>query len=186
MMKVADRTQSGQENAKQREGGFKTAFRKVMGGPVNVKATSDLGRLPDLKSASAKLKAKIAKQELEETVSVSDGVDAWIHDFVHSDDPKFKGKSKKERIQMALGAFYSAKKGKTRNEEVEQIDELSKKTLGSYIKKAAFDAGESGYTAGEAPFPDERSKFPSKKDRMLKRAEKRLKGIQTEIGRAHV
>lgn len=29
-----------------------------------------------------------------------------INDFVHSDDPKFKGKSKKERTKMALGAYY--------------------------------------------------------------------------------
>jgi hypothetical protein len=33
-----------------------------------------------------------------------------IHDFVHSKDPKFKGKSKKERIRMALGASYGMKK----------------------------------------------------------------------------
>lgn len=31
----------------------------------------------------------------------------YIHDFVHSDNKKFAGKSKAERIQMALGAFYS-------------------------------------------------------------------------------
>ena len=33
-----------------------------------------------------------------------------IHDFVHSKNPKFKGKSKKERIRMALGASYGMKK----------------------------------------------------------------------------
>ena len=37
------------------------------------------------------------------------GASAYIHDFVHSKNPKFKGKSKKKRIQMALGAFYGAK-----------------------------------------------------------------------------
>lgn len=31
----------------------------------------------------------------------------WVHDFVHSDNPQFKGKSKDERIRMALGAYYS-------------------------------------------------------------------------------
>lgn len=51
-------------------------------------------------------------EELEEKLSVSDGVDTWISDFVHSDDPKFKGKSKKERIQQALAAFYAAKREK--------------------------------------------------------------------------
>ena len=33
----------------------------------------------------------------------------WIHHFVYSDNPKFKGKSKTKRIKMALGAYYSAK-----------------------------------------------------------------------------
>lgn len=33
-----------------------------------------------------------------------------IHDFVHSDDPKFAGKSKEDRIKMAKGAFYGMQK----------------------------------------------------------------------------
>lgn len=32
----------------------------------------------------------------------------YIDDFVYSDAPQFKGKSKEERIRMALGAFYSS------------------------------------------------------------------------------
>lgn len=60
---------------------------------------------------------KLRKEDLdesyiEEKLSVSDGVDAWVSDFVKSDNPKFEGKSKKERIQMALGAYYSAKRAK--------------------------------------------------------------------------
>lgn len=34
----------------------------------------------------------------------------YIHDFVNSDNPRFKGKSKKERIRMALGAYYGSNK----------------------------------------------------------------------------
>src|SRR5215831_1250851 len=30
----------------------------------------------------------------------------YVRDFVHSDNPRFAGKSKKERINMALGAYY--------------------------------------------------------------------------------
>ena len=55
----------------------------------------------------------------------------YIHDFIHSKNPKFAGKSKEMRKKMALGAYY----GK-HNEEVEQIDELSKGTLDSYMDKA--------------------------------------------------
>lgn len=68
---------------------------------------------------------KLEESYLEEKLSVSDGVQAWIKDFIESDNPKFEGKSKKERMQMALGAFYAAKKGT--NEEVEELDEISSK-----------------------------------------------------------
>lgn len=77
---------------------------------------------------------------IEEKLSVSDGVDKWIHDFVHSDNPKFEGKSKKERIQQALGAYYAAKRGT--NEEVEQIDEAHKVGDKVMVKKELSDEKE--------------------------------------------
>ena len=42
----------------------------------------------------------------------SDPAAKWIHDFVKSDNPKFQGKTKKERVNMALGAYYSKQKEK--------------------------------------------------------------------------
>ena len=60
-------------------------------------------------------------EQIQEELKVSDGAAAWIEDFVKSDNPKFEGKSKRERIQMALGAFYAEKRAV--KEEVEQIDE---------------------------------------------------------------
>ena len=59
-------------------------------------------------------------ETLEEKLKSSDPTGKWIHDFVHSDNPKFAGKSKKERIRMALGASYGAKKV---NEEIETTHE---------------------------------------------------------------
>jgi hypothetical protein len=52
---------------------------------------------------------------LHEVLSKDAKAGDWIHDFVHSDNPKFAGKSKKERIKMALGAYYGKQ-----NEETEQ------------------------------------------------------------------
>lgn len=63
---------------------------------------------------------RLREESLEEKLKASDPTGKWISDFVHSDNPKFAGKSKKERIRMALGASYAAKR---QNEEVEQIDE---------------------------------------------------------------
>lgn len=55
------------------------------------------------------------EQELNEVLSKNADASAWIHDFVHSDNPKFAGKSVKKRQKMALAAYYA----KQRNEEVE-------------------------------------------------------------------
>jgi len=60
------------------------------------------------------MKRKMQKESveyIEEKLTAADPASKWIHDFVHSDNPKFAGKSKKERIQQALGAYYAAKRG---------------------------------------------------------------------------
>lgn len=73
----------------------------------------------------------LREEALLEKLKASDPTGKWISDFVHSDNPKFSGKSKKERIRMALGASYAAK----RNEEVEQTDEGMMDTVKSGVKK---------------------------------------------------
>lgn len=69
-----------------------------------------------INEAAAKIEEKITK-------NMSSG--EIISDFVHSDDPKFKGKSKEERTRMALGAYYSMhpEKSKRKTEESEHIEE---------------------------------------------------------------
>jgi len=49
----------------------------------------------------------LREEALLEKLKASDSTSKWISDFVHSDNPKFAGKSKKERIRMALGAKYA-------------------------------------------------------------------------------
>jgi hypothetical protein len=43
---------------------------------------------------------------LSQTTPIED----WIKDFQESDDPKFNGKSKEKRREMAIAAYYSSKK----------------------------------------------------------------------------
>lgn len=65
---------------------------------------------------------KITKEEMEqmdEVITKKTPTGKVISDFVHSKNPKFAGKSKRERIRMALGAKYAMMK----NEHAEQIDE---------------------------------------------------------------
>ena len=61
---------------------------------------------------------ELVEAQIQEVLSKDASAGDWIHDFIHSDNPKFKGKSKAMRKKMALAAYYA----KQRNEEVE-IDE---------------------------------------------------------------
>ena len=65
---------------------------------------------------------ELRESYLEEKLKALDPAGEYIHGFVNSDNPKFAGKSKAKRIQMAIAASYAAK-GKSRNEEVEEVDE---------------------------------------------------------------
>ncbi len=58
-----------------------------------------------------KKKMKKEEVELDEVLKPSMGVKAYIDDFIKSDDPRFKGASKKDRMKRALAAYYAAKRG---------------------------------------------------------------------------
>jgi len=55
----------------------------------------------------AKKKMKEEVEQIDEKLKASDPTSTWIHDFVHSKNKKFAGKSKEQRINMALGAKYA-------------------------------------------------------------------------------
>lgn len=112
---------TGETPKKDRSSGVNLAGKKAydIGGKARVPATESV--------------------ELEEKLKASDDMGKWIDDFQKSDNPKFVGKSQKKRREMAIAAKYAAEREAGMREEVEQIDEISKKTLGSYIKKAASD-----------------------------------------------
>ena len=73
----------------------------------------------DQDAGSIRAVRKEEVEYLDEVLTAKDPASKWIHDFVHSDNPKFKGKSTKERQQMALGAYYKKKRGYTRNEQAD-------------------------------------------------------------------
>jgi hypothetical protein len=72
---------------------------------------------------------EISDEELNEVLTKKTPASKWIHDFVHSDNPKFAGKSTKERQKMALAAYYAKQ-----NEEVENVEEGILKGTASLVK----------------------------------------------------
>lgn len=70
-------------------------------------------------------------EKLEGKMSASE----VINDFVHSTDPKFKGKSKAERIKMALGAFYGMHPELKKEDLSEESYEIKDSIPGKIFKK---------------------------------------------------
>lgn len=152
----------------------------------------------------------IYDQMIQEVLGKDASAGDWIHDFVHSDNPKFKGKSKEMRKKMALAAYYAKQRneeveqdicpecmqepcvcgGNHVQEEVEQIDELSKGTLGSYVKGAARDMAASRGLAKDferdaKSARKQRTKDANKRisDRFMNTANKRHAGIGKAVER---
>jgi len=88
--------------------------------------------------------------ELEESIGLDEVLSKnakaydWIHDFVHSDNPKFDGKSKAQRMQMALAAYYAMQKRSRTNED-------------SVDPKAATQSPADGANGGETLAPPKKS-----------------------------
>lgn len=85
------------------------------------------------------------KEQINEVLKKNTDISTWISDFVHSDDPKFAGKSKEERIKMAKGAYYakqneekSIKEGKMKELSTD-LDDMDDKEFETKYKKSKED-----------------------------------------------
>jgi hypothetical protein len=84
--------------------------------------------IPVKKQAKPSFYTKMKEsRDLTEKLAADATAADYIDDFVHSDDPKFAGKSKEKRKEMALAAFYSAQ----RNEEAKMIHSVHVRDYGS-------------------------------------------------------
>lgn len=104
------------------------------------------------------------------------------HGYVAKGDSP-TGRSKFYRTSLHLQRQAAKYK---QNEEVEQLDELSKGTLGSYIKKASFDKSMASFRQGKAignagAYHKNPDKVTARKEAY--RDEKRQKGIETAVNK---
>jgi hypothetical protein len=81
---------------------------------------------PTLKQMKERMEEPVLNELINEVMSKDASAGDWIHDFIHSDNPKFAGKSDAKRKEMALAAYYSKK-----NEEAvnEGLKDMAKKTF---------------------------------------------------------
>ena len=117
------------------------------------------------------------EQELMEKLRASDPTGKWVSDFVHSDNPKFAGKSKKERIRMALGASYAAK----RQNEASEIDEAAWGKDKMANLQAAHDRHSEKAIAANRAGDHEAVKVHQSKMGMIKTQMNKLRKEETEL-----
>ena len=101
---------------------------------TNVEPNAETGEVPlrvgiaqSILDKKKKAEKKEVKEEtLDEKLKVSDGLGAWISDFQKSDAPQFKGKSDKERRDMAIAAFTDAGGKLESVDEAKNLNDLKK------------------------------------------------------------
>jgi hypothetical protein len=92
---------------------------------------------------------EISEEEITEALKASQPASEWIHDFVNSDDSKFKGKSKAERINMALGAYYAAQRSVKEGVE-EPRAEGEKRFKAAHVINKVHDVNQDKQTGTES------------------------------------
>jgi hypothetical protein len=104
---------------------------------------SDTGKIMNRRKGIDKAADKLAKEEtIDEVITKKTPAGEVIKDFEKSDNPKFAGKSKEKRKQMALAAFYA----KQRNEELEIVDEAMSPKQKAHSHRVKTSPGPKGFT----------------------------------------
>jgi hypothetical protein len=143
---------------------------------------------------------KLAKEEVEITeASVADvaktahlHVRAGKHDSIHTaiqsavnthfPSSVHSAVTRKKVAAQALNRIQSMNKSKMTKEEVEQVDEISKATMGRYINKAKDSIDNTSYRSGIKDGTAISSSTPYKSNNPLeKKLSKRHKGIETAV-----
>lgn len=124
--------------------------------------------------------AEEVEQEINEVLSKDATAGDWIHDFVHSDNPKFKGKSKAERKKMALGAYYAKQNeekdygthGSDKEEEGEDVRLIKKMVKKDALKKEEVEQVDE---CGMVPTPQAPEETPARKSIKAKEEHEEVK-----------
>jgi hypothetical protein len=119
----------------------------------------------------------ISKGKIQEKLSKSQPASEWIDDFVKSEHPMFDGKSKEERIKMALGAYYAAQQNEEYGAGFEGTnalrDKYIKDTPGQSIQHFKTNMKEKVYSTYQEFAAQHKKMYPSHTPDQIKAAYKK-------------
>ena len=163
----------------------------------NEKARKELAKGPQMKNPhfeSTALEALSnlgdvykAMYQVDENRAAARAAGGYKDDSKKQNDPSkagFTGISNSIADIMKQNKEIEARKKKSgaKNEEFEQLDELSKGTMGSYVKKASKDVEKRSYTQGSTDAEDAEIGYPGQTPKD-KKIDKRQKGIGRAVGK---
>ena len=155
---------------KNRETGIKRAVDKLTKEEVEITEAS----VADV-AKTAHLHVRAGKHDSIHT-AIQSAVNTHFPSSVHS------SVTRKKVAAQALSRIQSMNKSKMTKEEVEQVDEVSKRTLGRYINKAKDSIDMTSYRSGIKDGTAISSSTPYKSNNPLeKKLSKRHKGIETAV-----
>ena len=134
---------------------------KILRGKKKVAEDTFAGKLLNSLAESEEIQKEI-NEVMKKDATASD----WINDFLHTDNPKFDGKSKAERKNMALAAYYSMKKrSRKRNESIEvELDESAPKKMDDVAKQNLEPAKKGVVDTVKSDFKNFKSFLAGKKE----------------------
>lgn len=118
------------------EGG--SAVTTVPSKPKSVTPADQSALKKKIMSIKEAKKAAMCEDTLDEKLTKSMSAGKVISDFVHSDNPKFAGKSKKKRTEMALGAYYSKHPEKSKKLEETTLQSIQEEIANNLAEQASY------------------------------------------------
>jgi hypothetical protein len=171
-LKIAkdERSQKNFDTIGKRERGISTAVKKITKEEVEITEAS----VADV-AKTAHLHVRAGKHDSIHT-AIQSAVNTHFPSSVHS------AVTRKKVATQALDRIQSMNKSKMTKEDVEQVDEISKKTMGRYINKAKDSIDMTSYRSGIKDGTAISSSTPYKSNNPLeKKLTKRHKGISMAV-----
>jgi hypothetical protein len=146
------------------------------------------------KSMAYAIATKTAKRVAEETEELEELSFKKLADYsaksadsvsgapVRKQDNRIKGQSLADKKIRKMDGYSSTAKVAATNEEVEEIEELSKATLGSYAKKASNQVLGNGI-AGGMSLARNNAEGEAEGHKLVNKAVKRMTGVQKAVGK---
>ena len=148
---------------------------------ISKAATQGIGSTRHANNALMEKGKEIKKEEVEQ---IDELKKSTVKSYIAKKMASLPGKKPKKDQEDLMKAHHRVTGVKPTSEEVEQIDELKKSTLGSYVKKAAKSQADHSFDHGEDEHRQYGDPEETEREKEMKDRERAITNREKGIGRA--